>query len=176
MFIRLSYKQKLKWLGGISLLALLICYQMAIKRTVREYLKDEVQVETTDVGTFSSMSVAELQNRNVQASNLYNLYLLDTLNPEKNLLSIASNFCKTNNLRLKEYKPIRVGNNDSSKVLIRIVTVEGSFINCLKFLFELETRKNSGRVSSAEFNTFKDTQDKKMKLECIIYIQNLISY
>ncbi len=77
-------------------------------------------------------------------------------------------------MRLKEYKPYGFSHEDSLSVLTRVVTVNGAFVPCLKFLYALEKLRQLGRISATEFKTYKDPQDKKLKLDCTIYIQNLI--
>jgi hypothetical protein len=180
MFAHRTYKQKLKWLGAGAVLILILCYALAIQKTIREYSRyekyDEAagQAATPGMSGMSGMSVQEWRSREEQVGRLYTRYVLDTMQSDRNLLSVASNYCKGNNLQLKEYKPVNFSMTDSTQVLTRVVTVEGGYIACLKFLFTLETGKNAGRVSAAEFRSFMDTQDKKTKLDCSVYIQNLI--
>ena len=171
----LSYKKKLKWLWIVVILTLLLCYQFAIRRTISEYAMAR-STENTGAPALSVMSMEELRSRDAQLTRLYHRFLLDSLASDKNLLSIAGNFCKANSLRLKEYRPIGSVEEDGRQVLTRTIRVEGGFVAGLRLLFELETRKNAGRVSGAEFKSYKDAQDKMTKLDCIIYIQNLISY
>jgi hypothetical protein len=174
---RFTYKQKLKGLGIIALLALILCWQLAISKTVREYglYRQSFESGGGDPNEQSVTALQTLRNREAAVMAVYNRFRLDTLDTEKNLLSIAGNFCKTNDLRLKEYRPFAESRYDSIPVLTRVVTVEGRFIQCLKFLFELEKVKSAGRVSAVEFRSYKDTRDKVQRLECTIYIQNLLT-
>lgn len=177
MLDRFTYKQKLKGLGVVALLALLLCWQMALSKTIREYAAYRQSLEK--VGGYpngqSVTALQELRSREAAITVLYNRFLLDTLATEKNLLSIAGNFCKANDLRLKEYRPLARSLNDTIPVLTRVITVEGGFIRCLKFLFHLEKVTAAGRVSSVEFRSYKDTRDKVQRLECTIYVQNLLT-
>jgi hypothetical protein len=185
MFANLTYKQKLKWLGAGAVLALILCYGLAIQNTIREYSRYAQSEEaagqgidpgsphvTGSPGSPSGPDASGLSGASLQL--LYTRFILDTMQSDKNLLSVASNYCKDNDLQLKEYKPVNFSKTDSTRVLTRVVTVEGRYIACLKFLFALETRKNAGRVSAAEFKSYMDTQEKKTRLDCTIYIQNLI--
>jgi hypothetical protein len=191
MFTHLTYKQKLKWLGAGAVLALILCYVLAIQKTIGEYSRyaqsEEAAGQGFDPGTPGSpaapgstgsgslgTAVRQWMSRDQQVGLLYTRYVLDTMQSDKNLLSVASNYCKDNDLQLKEYKPVNFSKTDSTRVLTRVVTVEGRYIACLKFLFALETGKNAGRVSAAEFKSYMDTQEKKTRLDCTVYIQNLI--
>lgn len=175
MFNKLTYKQRLQAIGVLSLLALFLCYRLSISRTIEEYQKYSRETSAAASGSVSDAnSLAELQTREDHAHGLFALYMLDTLQPEKNLLSVASNYCKGHNLQLKEYKPYSLTRNDSIPILTRTVTVNGAFIPCLRLLYELERSGQVGRVSSVGFKGYTDPQDKKAKMDCILYIQNLI--
>jgi hypothetical protein len=174
MFANLTYRQKLKWLGAAAILALILCYELSVKNTVQEYVKYELANGPGNGPERPAYSAGELGTREARIGSLYNRYLLDTLSSDKNLLSITSNYCKTNHMQLKEYKAIGLAKTDSIQVLTRIVTVEGGFIPGLKLIYQLETGKNAGRISSAEFSANPDPRTKITKLDCTIYVQNLI--
>jgi hypothetical protein len=174
MFDKLAYKQRLKGVGILAVASLFICYQFGIRRTLAEYNKVK-ELERTDTTALAGIDLDNLALQDVKLTRLYDRFLLDTLASEKNLLFITGNFCKTIDLRLKEYKPVGLHKEENRQVLTRLIRVEGGFISCLKLLYELETKKNAGRVGSAEFRSYKDTQDKSIKMECIIYVQNIIS-
>lgn len=175
MLNKLSYKQKLKGIGILSLLALVLCYRLSISRTIEEYQKYSQDRALTAGQAPDAASLTDLQVREDRVSGLFTRYALDTLQPEKNLLSVASNYCKLHNLQLKEYKPYSLSHTDSIPVLTRTVTVGGAFIPCLRLLYELESSGQVGRISSVDFKGYTDLQDKKPKMDCILYIQNLIS-
>ena len=175
MFSNISYKQKLQFLGVLVFLALIVCYQFAIKKTMDER-KKYLNYTIANYSQQDMTSMEQLRKRETKANLLYNQFILDTLQPEKNLLSVVSNFSKLQNLNLKEYKSIAIGKHDSIQVLTRLVTVEGSFNGCLKLLYELERSKKVGKISSAEFKSYLDAQDKSIKLDCSVYVQNIISY
>src|ERR1700750_3309062 len=123
----------------------------------------------------SGKSLQNLYTKEQMLTTLFNQFQLDTLHADKNLLVQITAYCKENNLRLKEYKPFSRSKNDSLEILTRIVTIEGGFIPCLQILYQLETTGKSGRLSSADFKSYVDPQDKKTKMDCTMYIQNLIS-
>jgi hypothetical protein len=173
MFKHLSYQHKLKWLGISILPILLICYQLAIKKTIREY-----QTYRAFAGQSAAMSttsvLADLTDRKTSMLALYDRFSLDTFATDKNLLSIAGAFCKSHELMLKEYRTVGLGKLDSTRVLTRIMTFEGHFIPGVKFIYELEKQRTAGHVSSVQFSTIEDRQTKSTKLDLTLYIQNLI--
>jgi hypothetical protein len=176
MFKNLSYKQKFKLLIIVSIVAVFLCYLLAVRRTIEAYSKYTQMAATNESLEASPLTVDELQNSNKKVNALFDQFILDTLQSDKNLIAVASNYCKTNGLELKEYKPVNIAANDSIEVLTRTITIEGGFVKCLKLLYVLETGKKVGKVSSVEFKSYTDPQDKKVRMDCTIYIQNLISY
>ncbi|HTC00685.1 MAG TPA: hypothetical protein VK705_08385, partial [Ferruginibacter sp.] len=144
MLSNLTYKQKLKLFGVASFLLVILCYQFSIKRTIQEYLKYDQFEDLNNYHGESNIDIRDIQSKSTKVNTLYKQFLLDTLQADKNLLSVASNYCKENNIQLKQYKPIYALGNDSIKVLTMEVTVEGSYIKCLNLLYELETKKKLG--------------------------------
>jgi len=174
MFNNLTYKKKLRLTGIAGLLAFGVIYRLAISRTLEEKVKYEQQLGTDQ--RWKDGEAASLQTmlaREAHVDTLFARYALDTLLPEKNLLAATSNFCKSNGLQLKEYKPYPAAAEDSIPLLTRTVTVQGSFVPCLRLMYFLETGQKVGRLASAEFRSHVDPQDKQTKLECVMYIQNL---
>jgi hypothetical protein len=175
MWNKLTYRQKLKWLGIGSLLLLIICYKFSIARTVTEYSNYKTNSRLALQLNAESGSGEVLQTKTQRVNELLEQYRLDTIDNSKNLLSIVGNFCNDHQLQLKEYLPLSVSQSDSLQVLTRSVTVEGSFINCLQLTHALEMRYKAGKVSSVQFKSQADITKNEIHLYCTIYIQNLIT-
>lgn len=173
MFAHLSYKKKLKYLGIIVIPVLFLCYELSFKKAIEEYKRYERTAERGG-GMIAIKSVSILAARQARVEGLYNRYVLDTFSVDKNLLAIASNFCRSNGLTLKEYRTVSLATSDSIQVLTRLLTVEGRFIPGVQLIYELETKRRAGRVSSAVFASFVEHRDKSTRLDCTLYIQNLI--
>jgi len=170
---RLAAKQKLKLLGFAVIPTVFLCYQLSIKRTVEEYRRYQIGVkEAAQVGSAAPSS--ELAERQTKVEALCRRYSLDTLSGDRNLLAVISHFCDSTNLRLKEYRNVSLVQDDSMRVLTRLITIEGRFIPGIKMICDLETKKEAGRVSSVAFMTVTDRQDKSTRLDYTLYVQNLI--
>jgi hypothetical protein len=176
MLRNLTYKQKLKWIPVLTGLALFLCYELAIKKTISEYSKNTNYIASSEPFFSFNSGIGDLRARKEKINALYDQYLLDTLQPEKNLLYVSSRFCESHNLSLKEYKTIGLFKTDSIQVLTRTITVEGGFADCLRMLYELERTRQVGKVSASEFKSYPDAKDTTVRLDCTIYVQNLISY
>jgi hypothetical protein len=170
---RLKAKQKLKLLGFAVIPAVLVCYQLSIKRTVEEYRQYQMGVKQA-AEILAATPPGELAERQTNVEALCRRYSLDTQSADRNLLAIISHFCDSTNLRLKEYRNVSLVQDDSMRVLTRLITVEGRFIPGIKMIYDLETKKEAGRISSVAFMTVTDRQDKSTKLDYTLYVQNLI--
>ena len=170
---RLAAKQKLKLLGFAVIPTVFLCYQLSIKRTVEEYRRYQIGVkEARRSGLPRPLRNWRKGRRSVEA--LCRRYSLDTLSGDRNLLAVISHFCDSTNLRLKEYRNVSLVQDDSMRVLTRLITIEGRFISGIKMIYDLETKKEAGRISSVAFTTVTDRQDKSTRLDYTLYVQNLI--
>jgi hypothetical protein len=170
----LTYESKLKWLCVSFVLSLIICFKFSILKTIKEYQKYKYNYTSNQENSEQKTHLSILQAKNIQLTNIFRKFQLDTAQIEKSLLSFTSAYCNENALLLKEYRPFSLSKNDSINVLTRTITVEGPFISCVKFIKALETNAKVGRVSSVDFKSFVDGQDKKIKLNCKIFVQNLL--
>jgi len=146
---------------------------LAIKKTLQEYQTYRRSLGQSAASAISS-SLADLTDRKARVLSLYDRFSLDTFATDKNLLSIAGAFCKSNALMLKEYRTVGLQKLDSTRVLTRIMTFEGHFIPGVKFIYDLETKRMAGHVSSVQFAAIEDRQNKSTKMDLTLYIQNLI--
>jgi len=174
MFKNITYRQKFQYLGIGTILVLIISYQLSISKTIRQYkiYKQYNSAVLSKNGDQNSLQM--LQSRNTALDEILGRFILDTIDRSKNLLGVVGGFCAENDLKLKEYKPNPLVQIDPVNVITRSVTVEGTFINCLKFLHHLETGSSVGRVGSVLFKSYTDPGKNKTFLNCTVFVQNLI--
>lgn len=175
MWEKLSYRNKIKLLGAVAVLALIICYKLSIARTIDEYLTYSANKQAMVQPGSEAPSGMLLEQKEKQLNAQLEQFVLDTLDNSKNLLSIVGNYCNSHNLVLKDFVPYPVSKTDTLQVLTRYVNVEGAYIDCLKLVYELETRWKAGRVSGVQFKSYTDVNKSETHLNCMIYIQNLIT-
>ena len=161
-------------LGIAAILLLLACYRFSIAKAIDEYhTYKEQKAASLQYAGVASLPMLESKNR--MLDNLLEQFVLDTLDDSKNLLGITGNYCNQTDIKLKEYKPLAVSGADSMQVLTRNITVEGGFKDCLRLVYELETKYKAGRVSSVLFKSYTEPASAKTFLNCSIHIQNIIS-
>jgi hypothetical protein len=171
----LTYKQKLKLLSIFILPILFICYKLAFANTIQEYKKYREYLNQNTSLNNSENSLSALNAKKQAIETFLKEYELDTLNTNKNLIAVVTNFCNENRLEFKEYKPLNIFHVQELPVFTRAVTVEGDFIKCLQLVYALENENPVGHVSSVQYKTYEDVQTKAVRLNCTLYIQNIVS-
>lgn len=170
----LSYNQKLKLLAAAAILLLYISFQYAIKKTwsvYKEYQENYSNAQQSD--SYINLIPAVKQQEKKMADMIRN-NTSDTINTPKETLAFITAFCKQNRLKLIEYQPAQLAENSSFNIATRQVSVEGSYSNLLKLLYQIENSQLYGRLCSASFKSVEDPQTQNITLTCTFYLQNLI--
>jgi hypothetical protein len=168
----LTYKKKFRFLLIAVALMIIICYRFSIRETINQYGRYEDYLKNVELNGIRVKTDKGVIGETIHS--MLNRYLLDTLNPDKNLIYRIGEFCLDSNLTITEYKPI--GSTDTKmKLFTRQVIVQGSFNHCLDLIYYLERDSQLGRVQAARFWSYTDVKDKTVRLNCSIYIQNLTS-
>ncbi len=176
MLKNLSYRQKLKILPFAAVLSILICYKFGFVNTVKEHEKYSHQKKTAMFEKQLGYSFQMLNSREKKLNELLDGFVLDTLDNSKNLLSVATTWCRSNNLEIKEFKPYAYAVLDSMSIITQSLTVAGGFIDCLKLVNALETQFHTGKLSSVQYKSVRDPKTKTLELNCTLYIQNIDNY
>jgi len=98
---------------------------------------------------------------------------IDQLNFEELIIEHVSNYCKENNLVLKEYPGVHKYHQQDYMTETCKITVEGNFIQLLRLAYSIEQHFTFGKVSSLNFYTGKNYRTKKLELLAEIYVQNI---
>jgi hypothetical protein len=174
MFKNLPYKKKLKILGIVFILVMFICYKLAFSKTIEQYSSFKTQYKLNASLNNQGSSFQTLKMKERKINEFFNQFVLDTIQNEKNFLFVCGEFCKTNNIKIKEYTPYNISTGSNLKTVTKSVTVEGDFRSILNLIYYLETQKKIGHLISANFKSNEDPRDKSTKLNSTIYIQNLL--
>jgi hypothetical protein len=172
MKTNIPYKKRLTWLGLGYAVIIIFCLRFPIQKTIREQQLYHKNISQISLSRQSNDQSKDLKTKETTLTAILLKFKLDTLHRENSLLSVTSDYCNEHGLILKEYRPFSKSGKDSIDMLTRVVTIEASFIDCIKLIKDFETSKNVGRVCSVNFKSFTDPQDKKVKLNCTIFIQN----
>lgn len=169
-----SYKQKLKAIGIAAVIIFIICYRFAFSKTIVEYSLYKKQSNYASVLNNQENSINSLKYKEKKINEFFGQFILDTLQNEKNFLFVSSKFCTSNYLKIKEYTPYAISKESNVNIATKSITIEGSFNNIVKLIYYLEMEHQIGRIVSTNYKSITDGKEKKLKLNCTIYIQNLL--
>ncbi|MBN1462686.1 MAG: hypothetical protein JXQ69_09380 [Paludibacteraceae bacterium] len=173
MFQQLTIKVRFYiFLAGI-LLAILLSYQLAIKKTIvlsAENKEQTLQLDSIKQGAFQINQIkAKLNELRGQIGSQAS----SNMDVHQEILNTCSKFCAENNLLVREYPDKELIEVGSSKLEINKIIVEGSFHKSLQLVHLCENDKRLGRVVSVQFVKQKDVYAQKEKLLTSIYLQNM---
>ncbi|HSZ35331.1 MAG TPA: hypothetical protein VK772_18600 [Puia sp.] len=169
---RYTYKRKFQFLIALFILTGILFYRFSIKTTFSQINQYEEFRKIEDQSNLTESRNYKLMSDSLQV--ILDKYVLDTLHPDKNLVYSISSYCLDSDLLVVNYKPF-AHTVTGIQVSTRQVIVEGSFNHCVDLIYYLEHIKGIGRVESAKFWTISDNKDKEIRLNCSIYIQNIIN-
>jgi hypothetical protein len=106
-------------------------------------------------------------------NNKLNNYLVDTSKEHEHTLEVVSEFCHKKKLIVRELPKRRVSLENDFTIVTSELKIEGSFINLLQLLYELEYSQKLGRLSSVSWKSYVDTKTKRTILVMTIYLQNI---
>lgn len=169
----LPYKKKILLLRAASVLVVLLVYFYGISPTIKEfnaYKENSRKVIALQANPYMKIS-GELRKVKQVLDNISS----DSSAIVLNSLNYLTQYCKDNQLKLAEYKPLAPLLHQALAVTTRKVTVEGGFIPLVRLLYDLETQQHYGMLSSVYFKTTEDLNNQKITLNCTFYLQNLIN-
>jgi hypothetical protein len=170
VFKQVTYKQKVKLLPIVFLVALLLIYGLAIRETLNMKRGCHDLTEQTKVAGDAPQQMARIHGK-LDELNL--MMGKDTVNSGTDpLLEFVSTSVNTN-IGLVDFQPMHVFQHQNYRVETRIATFEGSFVNLLKFLNNLEKGFKSGKVVSVKFQTETNFKTDRKRLLMVIYIQSV---
>jgi hypothetical protein len=153
-------------------LMLYISYQLSFKKAYNSYS------EYCDLkNQFDSIQSAPAEIKNVE-KQLADIELAVGMSPDtssnfqKLLLEKVSKYCQNNNLVLKEFPKTIFCSNSDFEIETNQIVVEGTFLNILNLLYELEKGFRMGKLVSVRFNTLKDYKTGINNLLANLYFQN----
>jgi hypothetical protein len=170
----LTYKQKLRVMGLVAFVLIILSYQYGIKKTWVVYDEYSENSEKIKRSSQAALLLPQLKVEEKKINEIIKNNLSDTLTAPKETLAFITGFCKENQLRLIEYLPIQLSENSSYNIATRQISVEGVYADLLKLLYQLENNQFFGRLCSAVFKRTEDPVNDKIALTCTFFLQTLI--
>lgn len=175
MINKFTYKQKNRLLLIVSLLLLLVAYQLAFKQTIDLYFQGKTLKSKINNQDITAMQIAQLQYElsGVEAMIDQNKQMEGTSFQER-ILETVSRFCNKHDIVLSEFSEPTTREESGYYIETNIVSVKGSFVKLVKLVAELEEKQQVSKVVSTHYFTKKDNSTKREELSVTIYLQNVI--
>ncbi len=173
MFKNLTYRLKLIYLGVGFIVFLFLSFKLAINKTFD--LKKQCNNYEMQLSQLKNapQQMAVIKSKLNEIDQRVGVKNIDQINFEELIIEHVSNYCKNNNLVLKDYPGIHKFSQQDYITETCKITVEGSFIKLLRLAYGIENNFSYGKVSSINFYTEKNFRTKNTELLLEIYVQNI---
>lgn len=170
---KLTYKQKLNYLGIVSFLFFLVVYSMAIKKTIA--LKKScnlIENQLTELKD-APYQINQIEKKLNEIKSIIGVFSVEESDGQSQLLEKCTEYCSKNNLVIRDFPKTHEYIQTEYLIQTNIVKIEGNFCLLLKFIYLLEQKYQIGKIISISFSKELDRKLKKEKLFTTLYIQNI---
>jgi hypothetical protein len=157
-----------------SIVLLLLCYQLAFKKTIEAWqvnmqLKSQI-AQAADL----SYQPAYLERKNNNLSKIIALYKTDTVAFRSNTISVISSIAEKENVKLSEV-PLQDPLYHADQFIIQKLNFEGSFFALTKVLNRLQATSGIGVVRAATYKVvgIRSGADDVKKLVLEVYLETV---
>ena len=172
-FSNLTYKRKNLYLGVGALLFTVIAYMTTISNTVKLYQDNKRLEAKINKAENAPESIADLRRSLEGLNGKLNHYLIDTTKEQEHTLEVVSEYCHKHRLVVRELPKRKVVAENDFTIITSELKIEGSYINLLQLLHELEYSQKLGRISSVSWKSYIDPKTKRTILYMTLYLQNI---
>ncbi|MEQ5790797.1 hypothetical protein J4E06_07020 [Muricauda sp. NFXS6] len=169
--MRLDKRNKLM-IGGF-VLGLLVCYQLAIKKTLAlrwQYLREAEQHELArDIPE----KLADLRNKELQLDAQFEALNLGSTNVQNELLRFLNQQGGQHAVKIMDFKAPHVVREGNTTTRTYRFTLEGRFTDILKVAHGLESRGNFGGLAHMSFEKQHDLRQKRNYLQATLHVQQM---
>lgn len=158
----LDYTLILKLVVPILLLLLLVCYQLAFKKTWESYREYSLLKEQGLGANRLSVSPLYTLSRIKKVDELYQRFNVDTLAWKNTLWNNAAGLAQQHACMIHAYPPVKVVQYEQQRFYRQALGFSGEFGNLLQLLRKLSYLKNTGMLSGISF--VKKPREKQLLL------------
>lgn len=147
--IKLQQIKKEYLLVAASLVMLIVCYQLAFKRTIDAW-KLHKQLESKLVQSSKiDFQPGYSERKSANISHILNLYKADTVNFRSNIISRISSIAEKENVKLSEV-PVEDPALHNNQLIIQKLAFEGDYFSLMRTLNELQKTSGIGLIRSID--------------------------
>lgn len=159
-------------IGGF-VLALVVCYQLAIKKTLAlrtQYVHDSnIWEQTKDL----PQKLANLKKQEQQLDTQFAGLNLKSTNMQHELLRFLNEQGSEHSVKVIDFSAPHVNNEGETTTSTYQFILEGGFSNILKVAHALETKANFGGISHMAFEKEKDLRHGRTYLRARLHLRQI---
>lgn len=159
-------KKEYLLLGG-SVLILIICYQLAFKKTIEAWHLHKQLTSQLSQSSNVNFQPGYSERKNANISCILNLYKADTVNFRSNIIGRISSIAEKENVKLSEV-PVEDPALRHNQLIIQKLAFEGDYFSLIKTLNELQKTTGIGMIRSIDIKSvdshFNENSSKKLTL------------
>lgn len=168
-----TYKQRNIALLAGAVLLLVVGYVAAFGKTYHLLMENRRLEAQSHIAGNVDEQILFLKKRLSQLEAFYASTNVSATSHHEEILKQVSSFCQQNNLLVREFPP--AVHYDETKYLIETnqVTVEGSFKDIVRLVYNLEQVNKAGRVATVSFEAGPDRKTRQYRLAANIVLHNI---
>lgn len=173
MFKNLDSGKKLKLLGAIILLGLVLVYFLAVRETIQLAKACSEKEDKLHQSKQLDQSMVLLRNEIRSIDSQIGSQPDTTRKVMDLLLDNITEYCSSNGCTIKEIPASAHAINNGYETETYFITLEGSFRELLNLVYLLEQKKKTGgHITSLQFFLNRVNNTKKKELLLTLYIQH----
>ncbi|WP_259071771.1 hypothetical protein HDF24_25505 [Mucilaginibacter sp. X4EP1] len=155
-----------------TIIAVLICYQLAFKKTIMAWqLNKQLNTQLTQASDLN-VQPAYLERKSANLSKITALYKTDTTAFRSNVISNIAGIAEKENVKLSEV-PLQDPSFHTDKFIIQKLDFEGDFFSLTKVLKQLQSTPQIGMLRSVSYKSIgiRSNSDESKKLVLEVYLE-----
>ena len=150
-----------------------LIYQLVLSPAFEKSHKNKELVSQLSALQNASTHITQLEKEIGKANQLLGNSAVEYENFQQELLSVVSEFCKSNKLVLRDFAEPLSEQKEEFTVETNKFEVSGKFQNLVKLVYLFDQKNRIGKVANVKFVRKKDVVNRTEYLSALIYIQNI---
>lgn len=168
----MTKQQKNRALIVSFILALILCYNFAIKNTLQLKKQHNILSKKVELLKNSPYQLAVLKQKNIHYDSLITKFQLGGTSIENNLLKTINSFASNNNLKVVDFHEPHLSSNSELIIKTYDFTLEGTYNNINRLVYVLEQQTKFGEVISLHFEKKKNYRTGRFYLQARILLKS----
>ncbi len=154
------------------ILAIIFCYKLAISKTIIQSKEFSKLKQQQILFENAPQKLSLHKKKEVYYDSILKRYELNGSSLQNNLLKTISSFAETNNLKIVNFLEPHLIVKDELKIKAYAFTLQGSFNDINKLIYQLEQKTKFGEVVNLHFEKKKNYRTGKSYLQASVLLKS----